>query len=138
MLLYIYNIFSYSVQLAAQSVGVTPDSTGIIYAGSVLTLTCHILLSDIPTSLLGVVSVSATWFEAQDGTLSNGNRITVNPAAPVTNIVYLSTLVFNTVRTGDMGTYTCQATVSHPSPFITDITTPQEVMISVASKCCCC
>ena len=99
---------------------------------------CNILISDIPTSLLGVVSVSATWFDAQDGTLSNGSRITVTPAAQVTNTFYLSTLVFDTIRTGDMGTYTCQATVSHPSPFITDVTTPGEEMISVASKCCCC
>ena len=89
---------------------------------------------DVPANLGSGVTVTTTWFGASGNPLS-GATITVNPATGSIDTVYISTVVFDTVRTNSGGTYTCQATATHSSEFITGVTTPGEVTISPIGEC---
>ena len=93
-----------------------------------LTLTCDIQVPSIPFNLRDGVTVTTSWFGASGNMLATGGRITVNPAEG-SGVSYTSTVVFNTVITNIDGTYTCRATATHSSQFITDVTTPGEVTI---------
>ena len=94
-----------------------------------LTLTCDIQVPSIPFNLRDGVTVTTSWLGASGNMLAPGSRISVNPAVG-SGVSYTSTVVFNTVVTNNGGTYTCQATATHSSQFITDVTTPDEVTIS--------
>ena len=94
-----------------------------------LTLTCRIVVVDVPAELGSGLTVTTAWLGASGNPLNNGVTITVNPAMGSIETVYISTVVFNTVRTNNDGTYTCRATATHSSQFITDVTTPDEVTI---------
>ena len=100
-----------------------------------LTLTCNIVLVSIPFNLRDGVTVTTTWLGASGNPLATGGRITVNPAIGSIDTVYISTVVFNTVVTNNAGTYTCQATATHSSQFITGVTTPGEVTILPIGEC---
>ena len=117
------------------AVDVQHNGGNTIYAGSVLTLTCRIVVFDVPANLGSGVTVTTTWFGASGNPLNSGVTITVNPAMGSIDTVYFSTVVFNTVRTNNGGTFTCQATATHSSEFITDVTTPGEVTISPVGEC---
>ena len=93
-----------------------------------LTLTCDIFVVSVPSNLRDGVTVTTVWLGALGNMLATGGKITVNPAEG-SGVSYASTVVFNTVRTTNAGTYTCQATATHSSQFITDVTTPGEVAI---------
>ena len=112
------------------SVDVLHNGGTTIYAGNVLTLTCRILVIDVPADLGSGVTVTTAWLGASGNPLNSGDTITVNPAMGSIDTIYVSTVVFNTVRTNNAGTYTCQATATHSSQFITDVTTPHVVTIS--------
>ena len=111
------------------SVDVQHDGGSTIYAGSMLTLICDIQVPSIPSNFRNGVTVTTSWLGASGNMLASGGRITVNPAAG-SGVSYASTVVFNTVVTNNGGTFTCQATATHSSQFITDVTTPGEVTIS--------
>ena len=122
------------ISVPSLSVGVERDGGSPIYAGSVLTLTCEIsLIGSVPSSLRNDVTVTTTWLGASGNMLSTMGRITINPAMG-SGATYTSTVVFDTVRTNNAGTYTCQATATHSSSFITDVTTPGEVTILPAGE----
>ena len=116
------------------SVDVQHDGGSTIYAGSMLTLTCDILVNSVPFNLRDGVTVTTSWLSASGNMLATGGRITVNPAAG-SGVSYSSTVVFNTVVTNNDGTYTCLATATHSSQFITGVTTPGEVTISPVGEC---
>ena len=116
-------------------VDVQHDGGTPIYAGNMLTLTCNIFLVSIPSNLRDGVTVTTSWLAASGNQLNNGDTITVNPAMGIIDTVYISTVVFHTVRTNNAGTYTCQATATHSSQFITDVTTPGEVTILPIGEC---
>ena len=102
------------------SVSVTRDGGTPLLAGIVLTLTCEITVTGIPTAVLGNVVVSATWTGAGGNTLSTGGRITVTDAVQVSGTnTYISTVVFDTLITGNQGTYTCQANINPTGSFLT-------------------
>ena len=116
------------------TVGVQHDGGITVYAGSVLTLTCEIVLvGSVPPNLRSDVTLMTTWLGTFGNPLSSGGRITVNPAIG-SGTFYTSTVVFNTVRTNNAGTYTCQATATHSSLFITDVMTSGQVTISVQGE----
>ena len=125
-----------SISVPSLTVSVEHDGGSTIYSGSMLTLTCDISLLGIVPPILSIdATVTATWLGASGNMLSTGGTITVNPAVDIDNgNSYESTVVFNTARTSNEGTYTCQATVTHSSPFITGIMTPGHVMISVVGE----
>ena len=116
------------------SVDVLHNGGTTIYAGSVLTLTCRIFVIDVPPNLVSGVAVTIAWLGAQGNPLNGGDTITVNSAMGSSDTFYTSTVVFNTVRTNNAGTYTCQATATHSSQFITGVTTPDEVTFSVVGE----
>ena len=111
------------------------DGGNTIYAGSVLTLTCRIVVVDVPANLGSGVSVTTAWLGASGNPLNSGVTITVNPAMGSIDTVYISTVVFGTVRPNNDGTYICRATATHSSEFITDVTTPDVVTISPVGEC---
>ena len=124
-----YFYYGHFCLVPSLSVNVQHDGGNIIYAGSMLTLTCRIFVLSLPPSLGSSVTVTTAWLAASGNILATGGRITVNPAEG-SDTFYTSTVVFNTVRTNNAGTYTCRATATHSSQFITDVTTPGEVTIS--------
>ena len=87
------------------------------FAGSQLTLICSIVLAPSLRHFLGALVVTSVWTGPGSGMLSNGGRITVSPASLVPgSTTFTSTVLFNTLRTSDTGTYTCQATVAPLRP----------------------
>ena len=83
------------------------------FAGSQLTLICSIALDSTLFSILGDLVVTRMWSGPGSGMLSIGGRITVSPASRQgLSTTFTSQVVFNTLRTSDAGTYTCQATVA--------------------------
>ena len=101
------------------TVDVTRSDVLIIYAGSVLTLTCRVFLVGIQPS--SDLTVMVTWFGAGGNVLMENSFITITPAQQEGSTTqYTSKVVFDTLRLGNTGTYTSQSTVSHTSPFITD------------------
>ena len=83
------------------------------FAGSQLTLTCNIVLNSNLFPILGDLDVTRMWSGPGSGMLSSGGRITVSPASRQgLSTTFTSQVVFNTLRTSDAGTYTCQATVA--------------------------
>ena len=100
-----------------------------------LTLTCRITVVDVPPNLGSGVTVTTAWLGASGNPLNSGDTITVNPAEGSIDTVYISTVVFGTVRPNNDGTYSCRATATHSSQFITDVTTPGEVTILPVGEC---
>ena len=99
-----------------------------------LTLTCEIsLIGSVPSGLRSGVTVTTAWLGASGSMLSSGDVITVNPAVG-SEFSYSSTLVISTVRTSNDGTYTCEATATHSSSFITAVTSPGQVTFSVVGE----
>ena len=47
---------------------------------------------------------------------------------------YISTVLFNTLQTNDTGMYTCQANISHTSPFTVDGIGSSNKMITIKGK----
>ena len=128
-ILWQYFYYGHFCLVPSLSVDVQHDGGSTIYAGSMLTLTCNIFLVSIPSNLRDGLTVTTTWLGASGNMLAPGGRITVNPGVG-SGVSYTSTVVFNTVVTNNAGTFTCQATATHSSQFITGVTTPGEVTIS--------
>ena len=101
------------------SVSITHDGGPTPYAGSVLTLTCEVTLRDVPAAVQPDLTVSITLIGAGMSPLSTAGRITVSDQQS-SGTTYTRTAEFNTLATGNAGTYTCEADLSHSSPFITD------------------
>ena len=83
------------------------------YAGSQLTLTCSIVLDSALFPLFGDLVVTSVWSDPGGGILSSDSRVTVSLASQQgITTTFASTVMFNTLRTSDAGTYTCEATVA--------------------------
>ena len=94
-------------------VGVVHGGGATAFAGSQLTLTCSNILDLSLLSILGDLVVTSVWTGPGSAMLSSGGRITVSPASQQGgSTTFFSTVLFNTLRTSDAGTYTCQATVA--------------------------
>ena len=129
-----YFYYGHFCLVPSLSVNVQHDGGNTIYAGSVLTLICDIFVEDVPPDLRDGVTVTTSWFGPSGFMLASGGRITVNPAVG-SGVSYFSTVVFNTVVTNNGGTYTCQATATHSSQFITDVTATDVVTILPVGEC---
>ena len=102
-------------------VTITTNTKGTIYAGSVLEMSCTIILGGQVVENKQILVVNSRW-TGPDGTLTNGTRITLTPAVDTSsNGEYTSTVTIDTLRKSDSGTYSCMVTVSQSeSEFITD------------------
>ncbi len=88
-------------------------ASGSIYAGSVLTLTCSIVLPSEVSGIINDLTVTSSWTEQSGGRVVDDSRVTVQPASRVSGtLVFLSSVQFNTLRTSDSDTYTCTAIVT--------------------------
>ena len=94
-------------------VSVVHSADSSTYAGSQLTLVCNIVLDSTLFPVLGDLVVTSVWSDPGGGMLNSDSRITVSPASQSgTTTTFTSTVMFNTLRTSDAGTYTCEATVA--------------------------
>ena len=94
-------------------VSVVHSADSSTYAGSQLTLTCNIVLDSTLFPILGDLVVTSVWSDPGGGMLSSDGRVTVSPASQQgITTTFTSTVMFNTLRTSDAGTYTCEATVA--------------------------
>ncbi len=89
-------------------------ASGTIYAGSVLTLSCSIVLPSEVSGIINDLTVTSSWTGQSGGEVTGNSRVAVQPATRVSGtLVFLSTVQFNTLRTSDSDTYTCTAVVSY-------------------------
>ena len=84
-----------------------------IVDGHLLNLTCSIELSE-------VVDITMTVNTVWSGPSGTQFTTTTSVATRMTATTYISTATIRSVETSDSGEYTCTATVSSTSPFLTD------------------
>ena len=106
-------VCSFFLPVPVPMVEIFPPGVVSAYAGSQLTLFCSIVLNSTLFPILGDLVVTSVWSEPGDGILSTDSRVTVSPASQQgITTTFASTVMFNTLRTSDDGTYTCEATVA--------------------------
>ena len=94
-------------------VSVVHSADSSTYAGSQLTLVCNIVLDSTLFPVLGDLVVTSVWTLPGGGILSSDGRVTVSPVSQQgITTTFTSTVMFNTLRTSDAGTYTCEATIA--------------------------
>ena len=100
------------LSVSSPSVSVTRNGGTPLFVGIVLTLTCEITVTGVPTAMLSNVDVSATWLGAGGNPLMSSDRISITGAMQNSGTnTYISTVEINTLITGNTGTYACQASV---------------------------
>ena len=114
----------------------TSHDASIVYAGSILTLTCTVQLDVTLARMLDDVTVTSIWTASSGTELSNTTLITVSDTRRGSGTTYFSSVVFDTVRTSDAGGYTCGAwvTPSTPSVYATQSDGSDTVHIRVQRK----
>ena len=104
--------FFFFFAVPSPTVSITPNRTGILYAGTPLTLTCSIQLNpavDTP------VIVTRMWSGPGSQAVSNSSLVTVSNLLEGSAILYKTTIQFVPLTTTDSGNYECEATVT-PDP----------------------
>ena len=94
------------------TVSITPNHTGILYAGTPLTLTCSIQLNPAVDT---TVMVTRMWRGPGSQVVSNSWRVTVSNLLKRSTLLYETTIEFVPLSTIDSGDYECEATVT-PDP----------------------
>ncbi len=88
--------------------------SGTIYAGSVLTMSCSIVLPSEVSGIINDLTVTSSWTGQSGGEVVGNSRVTVQPATRVSGtLMFVSTVQFNILRTSDSDTYTCTAIVTY-------------------------
>ena len=118
------------ISVASPQINVVHDGGCIIYAGTMLTLTCEIVLVNVLPDVRDGMTVTTSWLGGGN-VFTGGNSITITEAEQVADTTYISMLTFSSLRTTNTGIYTCQATVNHSSQFITEVMTSNTVMFTV-------
>ena len=95
----------------AVTVTAAPDDPSFVVEGHPLNLTCSIELSEAVN-----IIVNTVW----SGPSGTQFTTTTSVATRMTATTYTSTATISSVETSDSGEYTCTATVSSTSPFLTD------------------
>ena len=103
-------IFLYTVP--QPTVSITPNHSGVLYAGTPLTLTCSIQLNPAVDT---TVMATRMWRGPGSQVVSNSSRVTVSNLLKRLTFVYETTIEFDPLSTTDSGTYECEATVT-PDP----------------------
>ena len=103
-------IFLYTVP--QPTVSITPNHSGVLYAGTPLTLTCSIQLNPAVDT---TVMVTRMWRGPGSQVVSNSSRVTVSNVVERGVLLYETTIEFDLLSTTDSGNYECEATVT-PDP----------------------
>ena len=94
------------------TVNITANRTGVLYAGTPLTLTCSIQLNPAVDT---TVMVTRMWRGPGSQAVSNSSRMTVSNVFKGSDNLYETTIEFHPLSTTDSGNYECEATVA-PDP----------------------
>ena len=94
------------------TVSITLNRTGVLYAGTPLTLTCSIQLNQAVDT---TVMVTRTWRGPGSQGVSNSSRVTMSNILKRSAFLYETTIQFSPLNTVDGGNYVCEATVT-PDP----------------------
>ena len=94
------------------TVSITPNRTGVLYAGTSLTLTCSIQLNPAVDT---TVMVTRMWSGPGSQGVSNSSRVTVSNLLKRSAFLYKTTIEFDPLSATDSGNYECEATVT-PDP----------------------
>jgi len=106
------------------TVSITPNRTGVLYAGTPLTLTCSIQLNPAVDT---TVMVTRMWRGPRSQVVRNTSLVTVSCLVEQSDNLFETSIVFNPLRTSSGGSYNCGATVT-PDP------QSQFVIMSTASS----
>ena len=112
--------FLYTDPLPA--ISIKPNRTGILYAGTPLTLTCSIQLNPAVDTTVMVVRM---WRGPGSQVVSNSSHVTVSNLVERFNQLYETTVEFAPLSASDSGDYECEA-IAFPSSgleFVTNSTT---------------
>ncbi len=108
---------------------------GTIYAGSILTLSCSVVLPSEVSDSINDLIVTSSWTGQSGGGVTGDSRVTVQPATRVSgNFEFVSTVQFNTLRTSDSDTYTCTAIVTYSGSLSLSGQVSKATTITVVSK----
>ena len=112
MQLVLCNLFSFFFTVPQPTVNVTSNRTGVLYAGTPLTLTCSIQLNPAVDT---TVMVTRTWSGPGSQVISNSSHVTVSDILKKSAFIYTTTIEFDPLSATDSGDYECEATVT-PDP----------------------
>lgn len=111
------------------------DRVGPLYAGSLLIITCTVLVSDV---MVISATVSMNWTKGGEPLTkvsSGDSRVTeIKPSLLEGGNGYVGSLNFNPLLVGDSGEYSCSVVVSSPDPFIISVTVSNVTNITVQCK----
>ena len=106
------SVILFTCTVPQPTVNITPYHTGVLHAGTPLTLTCSIQLNPAVDT---TVVVTRTWRGPGSQTVSNISRVTVSNLVSRSTFLYETTIEFIPLNTTDTGNYECEATVT-PDP----------------------
>ena len=107
-----YIKFCFFITVPQPTVSITSNRSGVLYAGTSLTLTCSIQLNPaVDTTVMVTRMWSGPWSQG----VSNSSRLTVSNLVERSALLYETTIQFGPLNTTDSGNYVCEATVT-PDP----------------------
>ena len=109
-LIVLNNLFCFFFTVPQPTVNI--NRTGVLYAGTPLTLTCSIQLNPAVNT---TVMVTRMWRGPGSQVVSNSTRVTVSNLLKRSTFYYETTIQFVPLNTADGGNYECKATVT-PDP----------------------
>ena len=120
-------------------------TSGTLYAGSRLNLSCEITLDQalMEAGIINDVIVTSKWFDSHGHELMptrdcTSARVCVSETTRSTPTFYTGTVVFDTLHISDNGTYNCTVTVSLPdNEFVMDGWESHARTVRIQCKFCC-
>ena len=107
-----YIKFCFFITVSPPTISITSNRTGVLYAGTPLTLTCSIQLNPAVDT---TVMVTRMWRGPASQVVSNSSHVTVSNLVERSALLYETTIQFSPLNTTDSGNYECEATVT-PDP----------------------
>ena len=112
-----YIKFCFFITVSPPTISITSNRTGVLYAGTPLTLTCSIQLNPAVDT---TVMVTRMWRGPASQVVSNSSHVTLSNLVERSALLYETTIQFSPLSTTDSGNCECEATVipDPPSQFI--------------------
>ena len=103
-----YIKFCLFITVSPPTISITPNRTGVLYAGTPLTLTCSIQLNPAVDT---TVMVTRMWGGPGLQGVRNSSHVTMSNILKRSAFLYETTIQFIPLSTTDSGNYKCEATV---------------------------